>query len=130
MSAAAMLLLARPVSGGPVNTVLPSISGTTNVGETSTGTPGTSTGDPVLTHQWRRDGVDISGETGLTYLQVDADFGTMIDWLEIPDGDTTSTVAATAVGPVDFAYLLRVEFDTDDAAPLTSPYVGETGSLT
>jgi hypothetical protein len=27
-------------------------------------------------------------------------------------------------------YLLRVEFSTDDAAPLTSPYIGEVGQLT
>lgn len=33
-----------------------------------------------------------------------------------------------ANNPID--YLLRVEFATDDAAPVTSPYVGEVGSVT
>jgi hypothetical protein len=99
--AAAALLLFRPQGNStPVNTVAPSVSGTTNVGETLTGTPGTWSGSPVLTYQWRRDGVDIGGETGLTYLLADADFGTMIDWLEIPNGDTGAAVASAAVGPV------------------------------
>lgn len=33
-------------------------------------------------------------------------------------------------GGASITYLFRVEFTTDDAAPLTSPYVGEVGSLT
>jgi hypothetical protein len=101
--AAASLLLFNRRASAPVNSVLPSVSGTTNVGETLTGTPGTWSGSPVLTYQWRRDGADIAGETGLTYLLADADFGTMIDWLETPDGNAAAAVASAAVGPVAYA---------------------------
>lgn len=38
------------------------------------------------------------------------------------------TVLRSGGSPI--TYQLKVEFATDDAAPLTSPYVGETGSLT
>lgn len=53
----------------PVNLVAPVISGTPTLGQTLVCTPGTWSGDPVLTYQWTADGVPISGETdpeGLT----------------------------------------------------------------
>jgi hypothetical protein len=73
---------------------------TPNVGDEATLTPGTWSGSPVLTYQWRRSGVDIGGETGLTYTFVDADFGLTVDVIEIPDGVTASAVASAATGAV------------------------------
>lgn len=64
----------------PVNTVQPTISGTADVGQVLTVTPGTWTGHPtpVLTYEWLRDGVEIAGETGTTYTTVEADRETTI----------------------------------------------------
>lgn len=63
----------------PVNTVAPTISGSTVVGNTLSGTNGTWTGDPtiVYTYQWQRsdDGgapwVDVSGAESIDYTTVD-----------------------------------------------------------
>jgi hypothetical protein len=90
-----------PPDDGPVNTVLPSITAADyNVGTEATVTPGTWSGSPVLTYQWRRNGSDISGETGLTYTFVDADFGLTVDVIEIPDGDALAAVASAATAAV------------------------------
>ena len=71
----------------PVNTVAPSISGTPEVGQTLTAVNGTYTGSPapVVTGIWQRNGVDITGETSLTYLQVYGDIGTSLTWHETAD---------------------------------------------
>lgn len=65
----------------PVNTVAPVASGSASVGSLLTCTTGTWTGSPTITYayQWRRDAVDISGETASTYTVVIADDGTDID---------------------------------------------------
>lgn len=69
-----------PIASPVANTVLPVISGVTNVGSTLTATTGTWTGTPAPTfaYQWRRNGVNISGATSSTYVLVTADTGTMI----------------------------------------------------
>jgi len=58
------------IQGIPINTVAPVVSGTPREGETLTVAPGTWIGEPPIayTYQWLNDGVDIAGETGLTYL--------------------------------------------------------------
>src|SRR4029077_20403156 len=72
----------------PVNTVLPAISGTTQVGQTLTTTNGTWTGSPTgYAYQWKRGGSNISGATASTYLLVTADLAATI----------TVTVTATNV---------------------------------
>jgi hypothetical protein len=73
--------------GPPVFTVNPSISGTTTIGETLTGTDGTVTGGTVTARAWLRDGVAISGATGTTYVLAEA------------DEDATITFRNTAIGP-------------------------------
>ncbi len=78
-SAASGLVSAAP----PVNTVPPTISGTTRDGQTLTAANGTWTGTPVISfgYQWRRCDAaggacaDIAGATGSTYTQVAADVG-------------------------------------------------------
>ncbi len=70
----------------PVNTVLPTISGTARDGLTLTRTVGTWTGTPTITYtsQWRRcdaagaSCVDIAGATGASYDMTPADVGATI----------------------------------------------------
>lgn len=55
----------------PYTTVAPAISGSNLIGSTLTCTPGTWAGKPTpspAVRQWKADGVNISGETGLTYV--------------------------------------------------------------
>ncbi len=64
----------------PVNTVLPSISGTAQEGQTLTAANGTWTGGGTISYvyAWLRDAVVISGATAGTYVPVLADVGTVI----------------------------------------------------
>lgn len=90
----------------PFNISLPTIAGTTAVGDTLTVTPGAWGGSPapVLTRQWQRDGVDIASETGLTYVLVHADLGTDITVEETGTnvvGAVTVETVATAIPPIE-----------------------------
>lgn len=62
----------EPVGGGvaPDNTVLPTVTGTHEVGETITAVPGTWTGTPApnFTYQWFADGESLPGQTGTTLV--------------------------------------------------------------
>lgn len=77
----------------PANTAAPSISGTTTIGETLTGSDGSWTGAPTpsLSRQWLRDGEPISGATSSTYELVNGDYGAFIAF------------RVTATNPVDSA---------------------------
>lgn len=59
----------------PVNTAVPTISGTVAVGQTLTSTTGTWSGAATITYarQWLRDGAVIAGATGTTYVVQAAD---------------------------------------------------------
>ncbi len=60
-------------------TAVPTISGTTTVGQTLTASTGSWTATPdSYTYQWRRAGVDISSATSATYLLAAADAGNAI----------------------------------------------------
>lgn len=63
------------IAVAPVNTAIPVISGTLEVGETLTASTGTWTGTAPITYtyQWKRNGVDIPGATGATYVAQAAD---------------------------------------------------------
>ena len=73
---------ARQIRAGVplVNTVLPAITGTAQVGQVLTTTNGTWTGNPTITYarQWKADGVDIGGSTATTYTPVIGDIGKTI----------------------------------------------------
>lgn len=72
----------------PSNTVLPSISGTQQSGQTLTATSGTWLNDPTsYAYQWKRSGNPISGATSSSYALVSADV----------DSTITVTVTATNV---------------------------------
>jgi len=112
----------------PANTALPAITGTAEVGETLTTSNGTWTGAATIafTYQWRRDGVNISGETANTYDLVAADDETDVDCVV-----TGSNAFGTeTVNSVDRAVTYPVPSST--AAPVVSGTgeVGQTLSTT
>ena len=67
-------------ASGPINLSIPSISGTTTVGQVLTSSTGSWAGTPTITfaYQWRRAGSNISGATSSTYTLVSADAGAAI----------------------------------------------------
>lgn len=69
-----------PPAVAPVNTALPTLSGTAQVGSLLTATNGTWTGTPTPTfaRAWLRGGITIPGASGLTYTLVAADEGEII----------------------------------------------------
>jgi hypothetical protein len=76
------------IDGIPINTVAPVVSGTATVGSTLSCTSGGWTYSPTgYAYQWRRNGTNISGAVGSTYLLVSADGGASI------------TCAVTATNP-------------------------------
>lgn len=87
----------------PVFTGSSVISGTPEVGQTLTCTPGTRTGypTPTVTFQWRAEGVNIGGATASTYVLTSGESGDDIDCVVTAtnihgnDTDTSNTL-----GPV------------------------------
>jgi len=73
-----------PQDTAPANISPITISGGTGIDEIITATPGTWSGiAPIaFSYQWKRDAVNISGETGLTYTTVLADDGTALTCVE------------------------------------------------
>ncbi|MCI0362886.1 MAG: hypothetical protein L0219_03340, partial [Phycisphaerales bacterium] len=75
----------------PVNTVVPTITGIAQVGQTLTATTGTWTNSPTsFAYQWNRAGTPIAGATTSTYVPVAADVGNAL---------TVSVVATNSSGP-------------------------------
>lgn len=71
------IVVAPAVGNPPVNTVLPAVTGTAQVGQVLTSTNGTWVGDATITYtkQWRVNGIAIVGATGNTYTPVVGDVG-------------------------------------------------------
>lgn len=85
----------------PANTAAPAITGTAQVGQVLTVTPGTWDGvaAPTLSYQWNADAVAIEGATGTTYTPVVGDIGAVITVTETArnwKGEASETSAATA----------------------------------
>lgn len=88
--------LTRAASGGPINLVAPAVTGNLTNGSTLTSTTGTWTGLPSYTYQWKRDGVDISGQTASTYTYTTAtDEGRYITCV-VTATDATGSRSATS----------------------------------
>ena len=93
----------------PVNTVAPSVSGTTTVGQQLTAAAGSWTGSPTPTYSyaWQRcnssgaNCLPISGATSQTYTLVSGDAGSTIAVTVTASNSAGSSSAdSTAVGPV------------------------------
>jgi predicted secreted protein len=84
-------------SASPVNSVLPSISGTPQVGQVLTAHAGTWSGNPSFTYQWRNAGVDIGGATSVTYTPVVGDIGDVLT-VRVTATNTSGSANATS-GP-------------------------------
>lgn len=87
----------------PVNTVVPAVTGTTTLGQVLTTTNGTwtSTGTPVFSRQWERDGAAIASATGTTYTLVSSDIGALIDCAVTATNSGGNGLAySNMVGPV------------------------------
>jgi predicted secreted protein len=62
-------------AAAPVNSLLPAISGTAEVGEVLYAWPGQWTGGPTFAFQWKNEGVNINGATSQTYTLQASDEG-------------------------------------------------------
>lgn len=99
------VLIEIPVqaSGGsaPVNTSLPTISGSTDQGKTLTANPGVWTGGPTFTYQWLRNATAIGGATSSTYTTTAADIGSLVSvTVTGTNGAGSSSATSGTVGPI------------------------------
>lgn len=69
---------AHAAVNGPVNSVLPAITGTKQVGQTLTCSTGTWSKSPTFTYQWRRNGSAIAGATASTRVLAAGDLGALM----------------------------------------------------
>ena len=112
------------VATPPVNTVLPSISGTVQQGQTLTSTTGTWTGTPAPTYayQWQRcdsagnSCAGISAATASTYVLVEA------------DGGHTIRVAVTATNSAAGVTATSAQTILDGSAPVNTVAPGVSGT--
>jgi uncharacterized protein YukE len=129
--AATSVQTARVTGDPPVNSVLPSISGTANDGSVLTAANGTWSGTTsiVYTYQWRRCDstgaacVDIVGQTGSTYTQTSTDVGSTIRVVVTGTNTCWSGCAAVAATSAQTA---RVTGDP----PLNSALPAVSGTTT
>lgn len=85
-------------NNAPFNTVLPTITGTAQVGQTLTRTTGTWTGSPTPTYttQWTANNVAIVGATGATYVPIVGQIGQVIR-VVVTGTNTSGSSSATSL---------------------------------
>ena len=126
-AATGAVLPASPVI--PVNTVVPTISGTPQVGQTLTATNGTWTNSPTsFTYQWNRAGTAIAGATASTYVPVSADVGTILTISVTATNGSGSSAPATSAATSSVIDIIP----TNSALPMISgtAQVGQTLTTT
>lgn len=85
----------------PENTDAPVLTGTPEVGQVLSVTNGTWTGEPTYKRQWKADGANISGATGMTHTLQPASEGKEITVTVTATNDAGSATAdSNALGPV------------------------------
>ncbi len=91
-----------PQSEAPVNTVIPTISGISQVGNALTASTGTWTNSPTsYSYQWNAGGTVISGATSSTYTLISSEVGDTITVTVTATNSLGSTPATSnSVGPV------------------------------
>lgn len=101
----------------PVNTVLPAISGTVNIGYTLTSSTGTWTGTAPIayTYVWKRAGVAIGGATNSTYVLTETDSGQAIT-VTVTATNVAGNASATSASVTPPSFLLLDRFTTSRAA--------------
>ena len=103
---------ATPEPPVPVNTVLPVITGTAQVGQTLSGSDGTWTNTPtIFTYRWLANGVEIGGATANTFLLTSAQLGAVITF-EVTAYNTGGSGTPTTSAATDAVI----------AAPLTDSF--------
>lgn len=115
--------------GGPINLVVPTITGTIGVGQVLTANAGlwvfdTGAGTPVQSWQWRRASTDIPGATADTYTVTAADIGqglavreTLID--QYGQRSAISPVVGASFLPSDDTQLVSW-WDASDTGTITT----------
>lgn len=84
-------------ASAPVNSILPSISGTPQVGVVLTANPGVWSGNPTFTYQWKNAGSPLSGATSRTYTPISTDEGDVLT-VTVTATNTAGNASATS-GP-------------------------------
>lgn len=91
----------------PTFTTQPNVTGTAQVGQLLTLNPGVVDIGSIVSYQWRADGVNIVGATGLTYLLTAAELATNIDCRVLATNGSAQTFAnSNLLGPVAAAPVL------------------------
>lgn len=110
----------------PVNSVSPTVSGTTTNGQTLTGTRGTWSGYPTPTYayRWKRatsaagSYVNITGATSLTYTLTDDDIDMYVKF-EVTATNSTSSATALSNATVRIADMVRPTTTTTSTTTTT-----------
>lgn len=86
-----------PIAMAPVNSAVPTISGTAQVGQTLTSTNGTWTNSPTsFSYQWKSGGTNV-GTSITTYVPVSGDIGKTITCTVIASNATGASSPATSI---------------------------------
>lgn len=116
-----LFLIANPPEGCPCYypypSILPSISGTPEEGETLTANTGTWSGTAPITYsyQWYRDGVEIPLATANTYLLTGDDIGAMISVKVTANNGCSnngSSASSLPVGPIEVSPCVEPSFES------------------
>jgi hypothetical protein len=131
-------IIAGNESFSPVNTVVPAITGTNNIGQVLTTTDGTWTGTPAPTfaYQWFRGAAAISGQTATTYTIQSQDLHPTAQAItcQVTATNASGTAVATSniITPVILPFVFTIDTNNISAGSSTStqfklPLVNSTG---
>jgi hypothetical protein len=115
----------------PVNTAIPTVSGTAQEGQTLTANAGTWSNSPTsYTYQWKRDGVAISGSINSTRILTTADIGAAMT-VTVTATNEGGSASATSTG-TSAVIAATVAVPTNTLAPVVSgsTAIGSTLSTT